>query len=100
VFLSVLRATANGALWGTPPTLAGGADARGERGKEMGSVHTGVPVVLHKKGRRASCAKEPAHLASRRPFTTRATVSGSCQCAAASASTVGAAHARCVHGAG
>ena len=41
-----------------------------------------------------SCAKEPAHLASRRPFKTRATVSGSCQCAAASASTVGSAHMR------
>ena len=50
--------------------------------------------AIGQRGPDARVQKEPAHLASHHPFKTRATVSGSCQCAAASASTSQKQHMR------
>jgi len=50
--------------------------------------------AIGQRGPDARVQKEPAHLASHHPLKTRATVSGSCQCAAASASTSQKQHMR------
>ena len=51
-------------------------------------------MLMKRLGNAARVQKEPAHLASHRPFKTRAAVSGSCECAAASASTSQKQHMR------
>jgi len=50
--------------------------------------------AIGQRGPDARVQKKPAHLASHHPLKTRATVSGSCQCAAASASTSQKQHMR------